>query len=143
MTDASGSTAYTYERCGLVAVENHKIAGSAFTQSYTYDPNGNRATITYPDDCIVGFGYDYADRPYSAQHQTTLSAALRSAPGIARTVPVKRRRSAGANEGRAEVAAHPVQSGARIPLSLFRSPPLSGTTRGEIVPKTSVWPPAW
>ncbi len=29
---------------------------------------------TLPDGYIVGFGYDYADRPYSAQHQATLSA---------------------------------------------------------------------
>ncbi len=74
MSDASGSTMYAYDRRGLVAVENHTISGTAYTQSYTYDANGNRNTITYPDGYIVGFGYDYADRPYSAQHQATLSA---------------------------------------------------------------------
>ena len=44
MTDPSGSTAYSYDRLGHIAVENHNVAGSIFTYGYGYDVNGNRST---------------------------------------------------------------------------------------------------
>jgi RHS repeat-associated protein len=86
MTDPSGSSAYTYERRGNVAVENRIIVGNAFTQAYTYDGNMNRATITYPDGYVVTTGYDYADRPSSSSHTSTLTStqlAALSASGLA------------------------------------------------------------
>ena len=66
MTDPSGSTAYTYDRLGMVTVENHNVAGSVFTYGYSYDVNGNRTTLAYPDGTIVSYTFDFADRPYSA-----------------------------------------------------------------------------
>jgi len=67
MTDPSGSTAFSYERRGNVQVENHNVAGNTFTYGYDYDANGNRYEMTYPDDTIVTYNFDFADRPYSAQ----------------------------------------------------------------------------
>ncbi len=66
MTDPSGSTAFTYDRRGYLEVENHNVAGGAFTYGYGYDVNGNRSSMTYPDGTIVSYTFDFADRPYSA-----------------------------------------------------------------------------
>ncbi len=73
MTDPSGSSGYTYERRGNIAVENRSIVGNSFTQGYTYDANGNRATMTYPDGYVVTTGFDFADRPSSSVNSSTLT----------------------------------------------------------------------
>ncbi|MDP9023976.1 MAG: DUF6531 domain-containing protein [Candidatus Eremiobacteraeota bacterium] len=67
MTDPSGSAGLSYDRLGNLQVENKYVAGSNFTYGYYYDVNGNRSEITYPDDTIVLYTFDFADRPYSAQ----------------------------------------------------------------------------
>ena len=73
MVDPSGSTTYRYERRGFVVSEARKIVGKSFAQDYSYDPNGNRASITYPDGRVVSYTYDFADRPQSATHSGTMT----------------------------------------------------------------------
>jgi RHS repeat-associated protein len=106
MTDPSGSSAFTYERRGHVAVVNRQIVGNAFTQAYTYDGNANVATMTYPDGYIVTTGYDFADRPDSSSNTSTLTPSELSAlaaSGLAApsntATPEVRRRVVGARSG--------------------------------------------
>ena len=92
MSDPSGSTTYTYERRGLVASEAKTIVGNSFSQLYAYDANGNRNSETYPDGKIIGYTYDFADRPFSAQQTGTMSLAqlrarTRHAASSERAVP--------------------------------------------------------
>jgi RHS repeat-associated protein len=66
MTDPAGSTAYGYDRRGLLKSENRSILGTSFVTSYQYDANGNRSGISYPSGRQVTYGFDFADRPLSA-----------------------------------------------------------------------------
>jgi len=71
MTDPTGSVAFAYDRRGLVTNENRVINGTSYTQSYGYDANGNRTSITYPSTRVVNYAYDYADRPLTATSGAT------------------------------------------------------------------------
>jgi RHS repeat-associated protein len=71
MTDPTGSTSFAYDRRGLVKAESRMINGTAFAQSYGYDANGNRTSLTYPSTRVVSYTYDYADRSYSATGGST------------------------------------------------------------------------
>jgi RHS repeat-associated protein len=73
MTDPSGSSAFIYERRGRVAVVNRNVVGNTFTQAYTYDGNSNQATETYPDGYVTTTTYDFADRPSTSAHTSTLT----------------------------------------------------------------------
>ncbi|HEX3126417.1 MAG TPA: carboxypeptidase regulatory-like domain-containing protein [Thermoanaerobaculia bacterium] len=66
MIDPSGSTAYSYDRRGLLKTENRTILGASYATSYQYDANGNRSGITYPSGRQVTYGFDFADRPLTA-----------------------------------------------------------------------------
>jgi RHS repeat-associated protein len=95
MTDPSGSTSYTYDRRGNITAEVHTIVGNSFGVAYAYDANGNRTGVAYPDDSnggpngdIVDYGFDFADRPYSAVgaqyfNQTSLRLAAARTRGAA------------------------------------------------------------
>ncbi len=119
MVDPSGSSAYSYERRGNVAVENRTITSTGFTQAYTYDGNANRATVTYPDGYVVTTGYDYADRPVSSSHTSTLTSAqlaALAATGLA----------APANAATPETATRRTESSVAV-----RTIPLGGATGGR------------
>ncbi|MBV8172719.1 MAG: RHS repeat protein [Candidatus Eremiobacteraeota bacterium] len=77
MTDPTGSTAYTYERRGLLKTEARTILGTLYNLAYGYDYNGNRNSLTYPDSSVVNYAFDWADRPVSATggSNTYVSAA--------------------------------------------------------------------
>jgi RHS repeat-associated protein len=61
ITSPVSSATYCYERRGLlVATED------GFAVSYGYDANGNRNRILYPSGRVVGYTYDFANRPTSA-----------------------------------------------------------------------------
>jgi RHS repeat-associated protein len=78
MTDPSGATSYTYERRGLLKSEARTILGSAYGTAYQYDANGNRSGMTYPSGRQVAYGFDFADRPFSASAGTTTYVASAS-----------------------------------------------------------------
>jgi RHS repeat-associated protein len=63
---ATISTAYTYDRRGLVRSEAHTLLGYGYSLSYGYDGNGNRTRITYPSTRVVNYTFDFADRPLTA-----------------------------------------------------------------------------
>jgi RHS repeat-associated protein len=65
LADPTGSTAYRYERRGLLRSEAKTIAGGAYTTTYAYDANGNRSTLTYPTGLAARYTFDFADRPLS------------------------------------------------------------------------------
>ncbi|HLX11141.1 MAG TPA: carboxypeptidase regulatory-like domain-containing protein, partial [Thermoanaerobaculia bacterium] len=78
MTDPSGATTYAYERRGLLKSEARTILGSAYGTAYQYDANGNRSAMTYPSGRQVAYGFDFADRPFSAASGTTTYVASAS-----------------------------------------------------------------
>jgi RHS repeat-associated protein len=71
MNDPSGRTTWTYERRGLVTREERILDGSVYTAAYSYDANGNRASITYPSGHQVDTTFDYADRPVTVTSGAT------------------------------------------------------------------------
>ena len=71
MTDPAGTTAYAYERRGLLRNETRTIETNTYTSAYTYDANGNRNKITYPSGRSVNYTFDYADRALAATSGTT------------------------------------------------------------------------
>lgn len=77
VTDPTGSTAYLYQRRGLLRSEAKTINGATYTTAYTYDANGNRQTMAYPSGLVATYASDFADRPYSltAGGTTIVSAA--------------------------------------------------------------------
>jgi RHS repeat-associated protein len=66
MADPSGATAYAYERRGLLNSESRTVLGSSYATAYQFDANGNRSGMTYPSGRQVAYGFDFADRPFSA-----------------------------------------------------------------------------
>jgi RHS repeat-associated protein len=66
MTDPSGTTAYAYERRGLLRSESRTLLGSSYGTAYRYDANANRSAMTYPSGRQVAYSFDFADRPFSA-----------------------------------------------------------------------------
>lgn len=58
VTDASGSTAWTYTAQGRVASRSETVTGTTIrTLSYGYDSSGRLSTITLPSNNVIGFGY--------------------------------------------------------------------------------------
>ncbi len=55
ITRNGGSVAYAYDRFGRVTQDGDL--------NFTYDENGNRATVGYPGGITATYTYDYADRP--------------------------------------------------------------------------------
>jgi RHS repeat-associated protein len=75
MSDPSGASTFGYERRGKMTLDVHQDgSGHTFGEASTYDANGNRSTITYPDGKILTYAYDFADRPVSVQQTGTGSA---------------------------------------------------------------------
>jgi RHS repeat-associated protein len=65
MTDPSGSTAYAYDRRGLLRSEAKTILGDGYSTRYAYDANGNRSGMTYPSGRQLTYAFDFADRALS------------------------------------------------------------------------------
>ena len=138
MTDPSGSTGFSYDRRGNVQVENHNVAGNTFTYGYDYDANGNRYEMTYPDDSIITYTFDFADRPYSAQQVapqdlTNLSVGRR-------TRSLARLRSKGlpapVHAAKSELPLHPFATvRATVPLPPGRT--ITAPGRGVLPPSSS------
>lgn len=73
VSDSSGANtnSFTYDRRGHIVTEAPHIAGSAYSLTYGYDPNGNRTSVTYADSNVLTYTYDWADRQLSAKFGTT------------------------------------------------------------------------
>ncbi len=112
MTDPSGSTAFSYDRRGNVEVENHNVAGNTFTYGYGYDANGNRYAMTYPDGTIVTYGFDFADRPVSAQQVGPQDPSTLSVTRRVRSLARLRAKAllAPAHAAKSELPPHPAGS---------------------------------
>jgi len=82
MTDPSGSAGYSYDRLGNLQVVNKNVAGNLFTYGYFYDNNNNRLAVTYPDDTVLAYTYDFADRPYSVSQTPPQSGGLSRRRGV-------------------------------------------------------------
>jgi RHS repeat-associated protein len=57
VTDASGSTSWTYTAQGRVASRSALIAGITRTVGYGYNGAGQLTSLTYPSGVVVDFGY--------------------------------------------------------------------------------------
>lgn len=65
ITEPTGSTAFSYERRGLLRREDRTIGASSYTTRFTYDADGNRTEVVYPSTRSAVYTFDYAGRPYS------------------------------------------------------------------------------
>ena len=62
VVDQAGTTTYSYSPKGELVEESKVIQGVTYVTGYTYDANGNVATITYPTGRVVTYTYDTTDR---------------------------------------------------------------------------------
>ena len=60
--DASGSTAYTYNRLGQVVQIDSVVGNRRYPLGFTYDAAGLLSTITYPSGRVVGYQYNHANQ---------------------------------------------------------------------------------
>ncbi len=62
-TTATGQVLYTRDNYGRLVKERRGVAAKLLTFNYTYDSNGNLATVQYPDSVFVDYTYDcYGNR---------------------------------------------------------------------------------
>jgi RHS repeat-associated protein len=66
MHDASGQTAWSYDKMGRTIAEERTIGTVTKTMSYGYELDGSLASITYPGGRIVSYTYGSDSRPISA-----------------------------------------------------------------------------
>ena len=73
MTDASGATAYEYDKLGLVIKETKTVLAVPYTIIYAYDKVGNVTSMTYPSGRKVAFSYNGNNRVTSVSEQLNRS----------------------------------------------------------------------
>jgi YD repeat-containing protein len=64
-TDPTGSTIVRYDHRGFLRQLQQTVGGAEYLTLFTYDADGNRASITYPSGRVVSYTYDLAGRPLS------------------------------------------------------------------------------
>jgi YD repeat-containing protein len=62
MDDATGYTSYQYDAAGALVQQTNNVYGTGYTTGWTYDPQGRRATMTYPSGLRLTYGYDSVGR---------------------------------------------------------------------------------
>ncbi|MEW9573810.1 RHS repeat-associated core domain-containing protein [Rhodanobacter sp. Si-c] len=80
VSDAAGSTAYSYTPEGWIAGRGFSIAGTAYSLGYGYDAMGHLATVTYPDGDQAA--YSYSDGVVSGLTFTIGGTPLTAASGV-------------------------------------------------------------
>lgn len=70
MSDASGTSAYSYDQLGDVINENRTINGITKSLSYDYNLDGSVSGIVYPSGRSIGYVYSAAQRPIQATDDT-------------------------------------------------------------------------
>ncbi|MDR3562922.1 MAG: hypothetical protein P4N59_16015, partial [Negativicutes bacterium] len=68
MSDASGTTAWSYDVMGRPTAISKKVGTVATYTDYTYDLDGSIATMFYPDMDIITYQYSNAGRPVTANY---------------------------------------------------------------------------
>ena len=58
MTDASGSTAWTYDQQGHVLTKTQSVGANKLVVQYAYDSAGRLVSITYPSGAVVQYTYN-------------------------------------------------------------------------------------
>ena len=58
ITDASGTSSYTYRQNGQLASQTAVISGSSYSTSWAYDQRERVTGITYPGGMVVNYAYD-------------------------------------------------------------------------------------
>jgi len=66
MCDAAGSEAWSFDKMGREATEQRTTNGQTKSTSYTYNPDGSIATLTYPSGRIITYAPNSASQPVSA-----------------------------------------------------------------------------
>jgi RHS repeat-associated protein len=67
MCDADGSEFWSYDPMGRESAEQRTSNGYTKTTGYTYDLNGDLATLTYPSGRVITYVTDSAGRPSSVE----------------------------------------------------------------------------
>ncbi|MDP3940039.1 MAG: MopE-related protein, partial [Deltaproteobacteria bacterium] len=62
ISDASGTTYFSYDARGNLAGETRVQDGVTLSLAYTWDENGNLLTMTYPSGRVASYAYDLNDR---------------------------------------------------------------------------------
>jgi YD repeat-containing protein len=62
ISDACGSTSYTYNALGQATLERHVIQSITYDTAYAYDASGNVTQMTYPSGRIVTYTRDSTGR---------------------------------------------------------------------------------
>ena len=63
VTDHTGRTTFAYSPKGDLVEETRRIGTATFTTAYSYDRNGNLASLRYPSGRVVTYAWDEADHP--------------------------------------------------------------------------------
>jgi RHS repeat-associated protein len=66
MSDASGQTAWSYDKMGRVAAEQRTIGSVTKTLGYGYNLDGSLASVTYPSGRTVNYAASAVGRPLTA-----------------------------------------------------------------------------
>lgn len=66
---SGGSITYIYNTVGQVSQETTRVSSISYVTSYTYDRQGNRLTITNPDNSVVRYTYNLAGLPETVAYQ--------------------------------------------------------------------------
>jgi RHS repeat-associated protein len=89
-SDASGTSAYSYDLLGQILAENHTISGVTKSISYSYNLDGSIASMTYPSGRVVSYAYSNAQRPLSVLDSVSgnyfAKAAVYAPPGAQASV---------------------------------------------------------
>src|SRR6266513_3179558 len=66
MCDPAGSEAWSFDSMGRNLTEQRTTNGRTKSTSYTYNPDGSMATLTYPSGRIITYAPNAASQPVSA-----------------------------------------------------------------------------
>jgi RHS repeat-associated protein len=78
LTDASGSTIYSYNIHGQLESQVNTIGGTSLTTGWTYDTAGRNTTMSYPGGLVLTYHYDSYGRIYGITSNLSDASVLAS-----------------------------------------------------------------
>jgi RHS repeat-associated protein len=78
LTDASGSTIYSYNVHGQLESQVNTIGGTSLTTGWTYDTAGRNTTMSYPGGLVLTYHYDSYGRIYGITSNLSDASVLAS-----------------------------------------------------------------